>query len=146
MRKNKLDRDESRDISEKIALGVHRGSGKLTGEAMFDSRMFNQSSGMDAGFGADDEYSTYSKPLFDRGEATSVYRPKKDESDVYGDVDTQMAKLSDTSRFRPDKGFLGAEGGGSNARGDGPVQFERAPKEDDIFGIDELVAKKARRE
>jgi hypothetical protein len=38
MRKNKIDRDEGRDISEKIALGMHRGSGKLTGEAMYDSR------------------------------------------------------------------------------------------------------------
>ena len=45
---------------------------------------------MDSGFGAEDEYSTYSKPLFERAEASSIYRPKKDDSDVYGDVDTQV--------------------------------------------------------
>lgn len=74
MRKSKLDRDTGRDISEKIALGLHKGSGKLTGESMFDSRLFNQSSGISSGFGADDEYSAFTKPLFDRGEAASIYR------------------------------------------------------------------------
>ena len=92
MRKNKVDRDMNRDVSEKIALNMHKGSGKLTGEAMYDSRLFNQSAGMDAGFGGDDEYNTYSKPLFDRGEASSVYRPKRDDSEVYGDADAQVLK------------------------------------------------------
>ena len=32
-----MDRDEGRDVSEKIALGMHKGSGKLSGEAMYDS-------------------------------------------------------------------------------------------------------------
>ena len=55
-------------------------------------RIFSQSAGMDSGFGAEDEYSTYSKPLFERAEASSIYRPKKDDSDVYGDVDTQVLR------------------------------------------------------
>jgi hypothetical protein len=57
--------------------------------------------GMDAGFGAEDEYNTYSKPLFERGESaagSSIYRPRKGDGDVYGDADAQLAKLSDTSR------------------------------------------------
>lgn len=90
MRKNKIDRDMNRDVSEKIALGMHKGSGQLGGEAMYDARLFNQSSGMDSGFGLDDEYNTYSKPLFDRQAADSIYRPKRDDSDIYGDVDTQV--------------------------------------------------------
>ena len=45
MRKNKVDRDEGRDVSEKIALGMLKGTAKLTGESMYDSRLFNQSSG-----------------------------------------------------------------------------------------------------
>jgi SNW domain-containing protein 1 len=90
MRKNKIDRDMNRDVSEKIALGMHRGSGQLTGEAMYDARLFNQSAGMDAGFGAEDEYNTYSKPLFDRREADTIYRPKRDDADIYGDVDAQV--------------------------------------------------------
>ena len=148
MRKNKVDRDEGRDVSERIALGMLKGTGNAGGEAMYDSRLFNQSAGMDSGFAADDEYSTYSKPLFDRAEASSVYRPKKDDADIYGDVDTQMSKLSDTSRFKPDKGFKGAEGGEGAPR-EAPVQFERA-REEDPFGINQIVdsgkSKKSRRE
>ena len=114
--------------------------------------------GMDAGFGAEDEYNTYSKPLFERGESaagSSIYRPRKGDGDVYGDADAQLAKLSDTSRsgqplrycatsiimtmelsflfiwffryyrFKPDKGFQGAEGGAGAGPRDAPVQFER---------------------
>jgi SNW domain-containing protein 1 len=127
MRKNKVDRDEGRDISEKIALGMLKGTGgKLTGETMYDSRLFNQSSGMDAGFGGEDEYNTYSKPLFDRAEAASIYRPQQSAEDMYGDADTQMKQLSDTSRFKADKGFKGAEQSVSGGKRDAPVQFERA--------------------
>jgi len=146
-RKNKMDRDEGRDISEKIALGMHRATGKLSGDSMFDSRLFNQSSGMDSGFGGEDEYNVYSKALFDRSEASTVYRPKRDDVDTYGDADTQLAKLRDTSKFRPDKGFQGAEGGTSSKGGrDAPVQFEVARNDqsnaDDVFGIDDLVKSK----
>lgn len=112
-----------------------KGTGKLTGESLYDSRLFNQSSGMDAGFGAEDEYNTYSKPLFHRGDATSsgIYRPKKSDDDIYGDADAQLAKLQDTSRFKPDKGFRGAESGSGAGPRDAPVQFEKASdrREDD---------------
>lgn len=70
---------------------MHRGGSKLSGEGLYDSRLFNQTSGMDSGFGADDEYNTYSKPLFARSEvASSIYRPKGGDSDVYGDADAQV--------------------------------------------------------
>jgi SNW domain-containing protein 1 len=148
MRKNKIDRDQNRDVSEKIALGMLKGSGKFVGEELYDSRLFNQSAGLDSGFGAEDEYSTYTKPLFDRGEASTIYRPKRDDADMYGDVDTQLAKLSDTSRFKPDKGFKGAEGGTRSAPRDAPVQFERhREEEEDAFGIEDIVQnKRARRD
>ena len=131
MRKNKIDRDEGRDISEKIALGMLKGTGgKLTGESLYDSRLFNQSSGMDAGFGNEDEYNTYSKPLFDRdgnnkNGSTSIYRPKKNDDDIYGDADKQLNDLTNTSRFRADKGFKGTSTA-TNENRDGPVQFEKA--------------------
>lgn len=93
-RKNKLDRDSDRDVSEKVALGMHTGSGKLTGEAMYDSRLFNQSAGLDQGFGAEDEYNTYSKSLFEgRGETQSIYRPRQDDSDVYGSAEEQVSNI-----------------------------------------------------
>lgn len=52
--------------------------------------MFNQSAGMDSGFGADDGYGVYSKPMFNRGEAQSLYRPKGDDGDAWGDADQQV--------------------------------------------------------
>ena len=149
-RKKKVERDDGRDVSEKIALGMLKGTGKLTGESVYDSRLFNQSAGMDSGFGQEDEYNMYSKPLFERGEASSsIYRPKKSDSDIYGDVDSQLAKLSETNRFKADKGFKGAEGGSSDGPRDAPVQFEKGSnnynKEDqqDPFGIGDIVGQKS---
>ena len=85
----------------------------------------------DSGFGAEDEYSTYSKPMFDREgvSSSSIYRPTRGEGAM--DADEQYAKLKQgaTSRFQPDKGFSGAEGGNSGATASGPrnapVQFEK---------------------
>jgi SNW domain-containing protein 1 len=146
MRKNKVDRDQNRDISEKIALGMLKGTGKLQGDSIYDSRLFNQTSGMDSGFGGDDEYNTYSKPLFDRGEAVSIYRPRRADGDVYGDADAEYKKLTDTSKFRPDKGFMGAEARSGDTAGgrSAPVQFEKEGTSsrtagDDPFGIGDLV-------
>lgn len=48
---------------------------------------------MDSGFGADDGYGVYSKPMFNRGEAQSVYRPKKDDGDAWGDADQQVGHV-----------------------------------------------------
>mmetsp|Transcript_27752 Transcript_27752/g.34704 ORF Transcript_27752/g.34704 Transcript_27752/m.34704 type:complete len:546 (+) Transcript_27752:38-1675(+) len=145
-KKSKLDRDANRDISEKIALGMHTGKQKLAGDQMFDSRLFNQSAGMDSGFGADDEYNAYSKPLFDRQEAASVYRPKKSDAEMYGDANEQYDKLVNTDRFRPDKGFKGTEYTSAQSR-DAPVQFEREEEELDPFGLDQFLtdAKKGKK-
>jgi len=118
-----------RDVSEKIALGVHTGSGGGTGGGV-DGRLYNQSAGLDSGFGADDEYNTYSKPMFDREGVTSssIYRPTRGENAM--DADEQYSKLKSgaTSRFQPDKGFKGADGGSTMPSGgarNAPVQFEK---------------------
>jgi hypothetical protein len=57
-----------------------------------------------------------------------------------------MAKLSDTSRFKPDKGFQGTEAPSGSSGRAAPVQFEKESR-DDPFGIDEIVdsRKKPRR-
>lgn len=120
-----------RDISEKIALGVHTGSGG--GTAGVDNRLYNQSAGMDSGFGADDEYNTYSKPMFDRQGVTSssIYRPTRGEGAMDADEQYSQLKGGATARFQPDVGFKGADGGttggtgGGNAR-NAPVQFEKS--------------------
>lgn len=122
-KKGKLARDEDRDVSEKIALGQLQGAGKLSGEAMFDSRLFNQSQGIGSGFGHEDEYNVYSKPMVDRGKA-SVYRPKGDEG-AFADADKDYEDLKggQAKRFKADKQFRGTEEVARGNARDGPVQF-----------------------
>lgn len=123
-KKQKL--EQERDVSEKIALGVHTGTGG-TGEV--DSRLYNQSAGMDSGFGAEDEYNTYSKPLFgSQGvSSASIYRPSRGETAYDGDEAYDKLVKGSTSKFEPSKGFAGAEGGGNTHAGPrtAPVQFEK---------------------
>ena len=97
-----------------------------------DSRLYNQSAGMDSGFGAEDDYNVYTKHMFDRDGAASagIYRPTRGEGAV--DADEQYAKLraGSTTKFQPDRSFKGADGGaaaaaGSAAHRTAPVQFER---------------------
>ena len=59
---------------------------------MYDQRLFNQDPGTAAGFGAEDTYNTYDKPLFaDRG-AVARHRP------TGGDEDEEAERS-----FKPDK-------------------------------------------
>ncbi|CAM9901410.1 unnamed protein product [Heterosigma akashiwo] len=133
---------------EKIALGLNVGKQKLAGDQVFDSRLFNQSAGMDSGFGQDDDYNAYSKPLFDRGGAGNIYRPRATDGDSYGTAEEQYDKITKTDRFRPDKGFKGTEyaGGGGQERA-APVQFEKQAEELDPFGLDQFLtdAKKGKK-
>lgn len=56
--------------SMQVALGMAKVG---AGEVMYDQRLFNQEQGMASGFGADDGYNAYDKPLFvDRRWAFSV--------------------------------------------------------------------------
>jgi SNW domain-containing protein 1 len=127
LKKRKL--EQERDVSEKIALGVHTGTG---GTADVDSRLYNQSAGMDSGFGAEDEYNAYSKPMFDRAGVTSasIYRPTRGETEHNADESYDKLVQGATSKFQPSKGFAGAEGGGDIQAGprSAPVQFEKGKK------------------
>ena len=55
-KKSKTTRDEDRDVSERIALGmaVGRGGAAAGGEALYDSRLFNQTEGISSGHAAED--------------------------------------------------------------------------------------------
>jgi len=127
LKKRKL--EQERDVSEKIALGVHTGTG---GTGDVDSRLYNQSAGMDSGFGAEDEYNTYSKPLFDRQgvSSASIYRPTRGETEHNAEESYDKLVKGATSKFQPSKGFAGAEGGGNIQGGPrtAPVQFEEGKK------------------
>ena len=121
--KGKRKREEDRDISERIALG--QAAPTLTGESMFDQRLFNQDAGIGQGFGDDDSYSAFDKPLFQGTSAHQMFRPKKGAEEIYGsEADLEALKTS-TRRFQPDRGFQGAESDGKARRN--PVEFERQP-------------------
>ena len=132
--KSSASRNDERDVSEKIALGM--AAAPASSETMYDQRLFNQSQGMDSGFGEDDSYNVYSKPLFAGSSANTLYRPKKDmDSENYGS-EQDFQKLLDTSKFKPDKNFTGIERDGSKSQTrDKPVEFERNEPDEDLFGL-----------
>ncbi|KAF2359393.1 SKI-interacting protein SKIP SNW domain [Trinorchestia longiramus] len=138
----KLGAARERDITEQIALGLPQ---KTTtgGEAQFDQRLFNQSRGMDSGFGDDEAYSVYDKPWRQAGSlGNALYRPSASAADTFGGMDELMS----TKRFVPDRGFSGAD---SSVSRSGPVEFQASgegdKEEEDLFGVIGLLseAKKA---
>ncbi|KAF9898246.1 mRNA splicing protein [Lobosporangium transversale] len=130
-------RSEGRDISEKIALGLAKPT--QSKDSMYDSRLFNQTSGLGSGFKDDESYSVYDKPMFTHT-GSSVYRPKRsggDGNDEVGNED-DIARALASDRFGSAgisaRSFKGTEGG-RNMQREGPVAFE---KEDDFFGLDKF--------
>ena len=131
-------RDQNRDISEKIALDLAKPT--QSSEAMWDSRLFNQTSGFDTGFNEDQ---AYDKPLFAAQDAiSSVYRPRAhiddDDDDGVEAGRGEFDKIQKANRFevlgKAKEGFKGTDT--AEAR-DGPVQFEKDDK--DPFDIDEMI-------
>ncbi|KAI7858348.1 SKIP/SNW domain-containing protein [Circinella umbellata] len=148
-----LARDQGRDISEKIALGLAKPS--MSKDSMFDARLFNQSQGISSGFKDDESYSLYDKPLFNQT-SSSIYRYRGDQgSDALGEQEAADLESSiKQDKFGMSKGFSGADGGsGGGGSSSGPVEFEKetlgarsTPKED-VFGLDTFLnkAKKGKR-
>ncbi|KAF2101415.1 hypothetical protein NA57DRAFT_72858 [Rhizodiscina lignyota] len=140
-------REQGRDISEKIALGLAKPTAGA--ETMYDSRLFNQTSGFDTGFNEDQPYD---KPLFAAQEAIqSIYRPSLGADDEEDGEET-LDKIQKSSRFevlgKAGKGFKGAAD--IEARS-GPVQFESAVREEkrkqeaepdasDPFGVNDMIS------
>jgi len=129
-------REQNRDISEKVALGLAKPT--QSKETMYDSRLFNQTSGFESGFNEDQPYD---KPLFAAQDAiSSIYRPKPQEEDYdeEGAADAALGKIQKASRFevlgRAKEGFKGAADADER---EGPVRFEK--DRDDPFGIDRLI-------
>jgi len=133
-KKGKILRDEDRDISEKVALGQGAG-GPQSEESMFDQRLFNQIQGLEGGFGDEDSYSVYSKPLFGGSSANVMYRPRKGAEETASE---DMDKILKTNKFRPDKEFEGVDRSKPVEPRNKPVEFEKEP-ESDPFGLDEFL-------
>ena len=132
-RMQQMAREQNRDISEKVALGLAKPT--QSGEAMYDSRLFNQTSGFDTGFNEDQPYD---RPLFaDRDAVNHIYRPSVNDDDGEDGGET-MDKISKSNRFevlgKAGKGFKGAAEAETR---DGPVQFEKDST--DPFGVDQMI-------
>ncbi|XP_054826422.1 SNW domain-containing protein 1 isoform X2 [Eublepharis macularius] len=105
-KRSKLQRNENRDISEVIALGVP--NPRTSNEVQYDQRLFNQSKGMDSGFagGEDEIYNVYDQPWRSgKDMAQNIYRPSKNvDKDMYGDdlearIKSNVCFLSTTGLF-----------------------------------------------
>uniref|UniRef100_A0A0B7K7X0 Pre-mRNA-processing protein 45 n=1 Tax=Bionectria ochroleuca TaxID=29856 RepID=A0A0B7K7X0_BIOOC len=129
-------REQNRDISEKIALGLAKPT--QSKETMYDSRLFNQQSGFNSGFNEDNHYD---KPLFAAQEGiNSIYRPRAnmDEDDGPEAGDREMAKIQKASRFGEALGKGTFKGAGDAEAREGPVQFEKEAA--DPFNVDKFLS------
>ncbi|KAG6031800.1 mRNA splicing protein [Claviceps sp. LM458 group G5] len=133
-----LAREQGRDISEKIALGLAKPT--QSKETMYDSRLFNQSSGFESGFNEDNHYD---KPLFAAQDAiSSIYRPRANvEEDDPEAGDKEMAKIQKTSRFGEALGKGTFKGAADAEAREGPVQFQKeAASAVDPFNVDQFLS------
>ncbi|KAK4161941.1 SKIP/SNW domain-containing protein [Cladorrhinum sp. PSN259] len=129
-------REMDRDISEKIALGLAKPT--QSKEGMYDSRLFNQSSGFDSGFNEDN---FYDKPLFAAQDAiSSIYRPRANMEDDDDEAagDKEMARIQKGSRFGEALGRGTFKGTEQTEARSGPVQFEKDTA--DPFNVDKFLS------
>ncbi|KAH8888723.1 hypothetical protein GQ53DRAFT_229563 [Thozetella sp. PMI_491] len=129
-------REMDRDISEKIALGLAKPT--QSKESMYDSRLFNQSSGFDSGFNEDNHYD---KPLFAAQDAiSSIYRPRggggDDDDEEAGE--REMDRIQKSSRFGEALGKGKFKGAAEAEAREGPVQFEK--DKTDPFNVDKFLS------
>ncbi|KAJ8071544.1 hypothetical protein OCU04_001858 [Sclerotinia nivalis] len=130
-------REQNRDISEKVALGLAKPT--QSAETMFDSRLFNRTSGFDSGFNEDQ---AYDKPLFAAQDAiSSIYRPRQnmDDDDDEAAAEGEMAKIQKSNRFSDALGKGTFQGAADVEAREGPVQFERDTG--DVFNVDDFLNK-----
>jgi len=134
-----LARQQNRDISEKIALGLAKPT--LSKESMLDARLFNQES-LRSGFADDDAYNLYDRPLFHGASATAAIYKRgnvgggNDEA-FGGGTEDGIGKALDNDRFGLGVAKNGFEGAAEQELHDGPVQFEKDTG--DVFGVDEFL-------
>lgn len=133
-------RQQNRDISEKIALGLAKPT--LSKESMLDSRLFNQET-LTSSFGDDDSYNLYDRPLFHGSSAASaIYKARgnitegNDES-FGGGTEEGISQTLDNDRFGLGRPRIGFEGANEQEAREGPVQFEKDTG--DVFGVNEFL-------
>jgi SNW domain-containing protein 1 len=135
-----LARQQNRDISEKIALGLAKPT--LSKESMLDSRLFNQES-FSSSFGDEDTYNLYDRPLFHGSSAAAaIYKARGNmtegnEESFGGGTEEGISKALDNDRFGLGQAQHGFEGAKDQEVREGPVQFEKDTG--DVFGLDKFL-------
>ncbi|KAG8934582.1 mRNA splicing protein [Tulasnella sp. 419] len=140
-RAKQLARQQNRDISEKIALGLAKPT--LSKESMLDSRLFNRES-LSTSFADEDSYNLYDRPLFHGSSAAAaIYKARgnitegNDES-FGGGTEEGISKALDNDRFGlGTAGGRGFEGANEQEVREGPVQFEKDTS--DQFGVEKFL-------
>ena len=135
-----LARQQNRDISEKIALGLAKPT--MSKESMLDSRLFNQES-LPANFADDDAYNLYDRPLFHGSTAAAaIYKARGNiaegnEESFGGGTEEGIGKALVNDRFGLGQPRVGFEGASDQEVREGPVQFEKDTA--DVFGVNEFL-------
>jgi SNW domain-containing protein 1 len=135
-----LARQQNRDISEKVALGLAKPT--LSKESMLDSRLFNQES-LASNFADDEAYNLYDKPLFHGSTAVAaIYKARGNieegnEETFGGGTEEGITKALDQDRFNLGRARIGFEGAQDQEVREGPVQFEKDTG--DVFGVNQFL-------
>ncbi|CDO73574.1 hypothetical protein BN946_scf185014.g44 [Trametes cinnabarina] len=135
-----LARQQNRDISEKIALGLAKPT--LSKESMLDSRLFNQES-LSGSFADDDAYNLYDRPLFHGSSAAAaIYKARGNISEgnqesFGGGTEEGIGQALENDRFGLGAPRVGFEGAHEQEVREGPVQFEKDTG--DVFGLDKFL-------
>ncbi|KDN53471.1 hypothetical protein K437DRAFT_230765 [Tilletiaria anomala UBC 951] len=130
-------KEQNRDISEKIALGLAKPS---TQGGELDARLFNRET-FNASFGNDDSYNLYDKPLLQGSSAAqAIYsRPgggNGTADDIYaGGTEEGIGEALKNDRFGLGKSRF--EGADMAEERHGPVQFEK--DQADPFAIEQFL-------
>ena len=142
-RAKQLARQEQRDISEKVALGLAKPT--LSKESMLDSRLFNQQS-LSNSFADEDSYNLYDKPLFHGSSAAAaIYKSRGnistgDDAAFGGGTEEGIRQTLEQDRFN--LGVSNFEGAREQEVREGPVMFEKdttASTGADVFGVDQFL-------
>lgn len=107
-----LARQQNRDISEKIALGLAKPT--MSKESMLDSRLFNQEQ-LSGSFGDDESYNLYDKPLFSGSSAAAaIYKSGRGVTGDEGDDERYGGGTEEGvgKQLRNDRFGLGVAGRG----------------------------------
>ncbi|KAI6005778.1 pre-mRNA-processing protein 45 [Pisolithus albus] len=139
-----LARQQNRDISEKVALGLAKPT--ISKESMLDSRLFNRES-LNNSFGDDDGYALYDRPLFHGSTAAAaIYKARGNigpeggtEEAFGGGTEEGIGKALDNDRFGLGRPRVGFEGANEQEVREGPVQFEKDKDSGDVFGLDKFL-------